>query len=54
MQTGVVMLANTSGKGVVDRVAVRILRLLNQGSERDEDVDEPIDEPPDASEEPER
>ncbi len=47
-QTGVVMLANTAVKGSVDRAAVRILRVLNHGSERNES----IDEPPDDSEEP--
>jgi hypothetical protein len=44
-QTGVVMLANTAGKGVVDRAGVRILRVLNHGSERDADIEEPVDEP---------
>jgi CubicO group peptidase (beta-lactamase class C family) len=44
-QTGVVMIANTAVKGTLDRTAVRILRVLNQGSERDADIEEPVDEP---------
>ena len=44
-QTGVVLLANAAGMGTVDRAAVRVLRLLNQGSECNVDIKEPVDEP---------
>jgi hypothetical protein len=45
------MIANTEDRGIVDRAAVRILCVLNQGSERDGGMGEPIDEPPDEPEE---
>jgi hypothetical protein len=48
------MIANTAGRRIVDGAAVRILCVLNQGSEHDEGIGEPIDEPPDGSEKSER
>jgi hypothetical protein len=49
-QTGLVMLANTAVRSVLARATVRILRILNQGSDRDEAIEEPIDEPSDEME----
>jgi CubicO group peptidase (beta-lactamase class C family) len=49
-QAGVVMLANTAVRSVLDRAAVRIMRVLNQGSDRDTAIKEPIDEPSDGTE----
>jgi hypothetical protein len=51
MSSDVVMIANTEDRGIVDRAAVRILCVLNQGSERDGGMGKPIDEPPDEPEE---
>jgi hypothetical protein len=44
-QTGIVLRTQTAGRATVDRAAGRILRLLNQGSERDADIEETVDEP---------